>query len=98
MTRWIGILCLLVVPCEIQAATRVALVVGSRSEGVRTALDLATARVSAMPGIELLERAAIDRVLAEQKLTLAGLADAGQAITAGKLLSADVLAVVEVTP
>lgn len=83
---------------EVSAATRVALVVGGGGQEVRAAIDLTTVRLSAVQGVELLERASIDRVLTEQKLTLAGLADAGQAVTAGKLLSADILAVVEIAP
>ncbi len=83
---------------EIQAATRVALVVSPGAPEVRSVMDLATAELSKESGVELLERAAIDRVLTEQKLTLGSVADAGQAVAAGKILSADVLAVVEVAP
>src|SRR4051812_12914782 len=91
----LGVLCLLFVTGgNTLAVTRVALVVGTRTEGVRAAIDLATVKVSGMAGVELLERAGVDRVLAEQKLTLAGLAEASKAISVGKLLSADLLAIV----
>jgi hypothetical protein len=83
---------------EALGATRLALIVGPGGPEVRSVIDLATAKLSEVRGVELLERAGIDRVLAEQKLTLAGLADAGQAVIVGKLLSADVLSVVEPAP
>jgi hypothetical protein len=98
MIRLFGVFCVLVATGQSVAATRVALVVGTRTQGVKTAIDLATARVSGLSGVELLERAGVERILAEHRLSLAGLADTGKAISAGKLLSADLLGVIEVAP
>src|SRR5262249_23619535 len=62
---------------------------------VRNLLDLAVAKLSKAKEVQLLERAAIDRALAEQKLALAGLVDAATAARAGQLLGADLFAVLE---
>jgi hypothetical protein len=81
-----------------QGATRVALVSPDRREPARNALALAEAKLSAARDVELLERTAIDKVLAEQKLTLAGVIDSNQAVAVGKLLGVDVFGVVETDP
>jgi hypothetical protein len=81
-----------------QAATRLALVSPDRREPARNVLALAEAKLSAVQEVELLERTAIDKVLAEQKLTLAGVIDANQAVAVGKLLGVDVFGVVETDP
>ena len=82
----------------VNAATRVALVSTCGGESEKDLLALATAKLSAEPGIELVERAEVERVLQEQKLWRCGLSSYGQAVAAGKLLGVDVFAAVEVLP
>ena len=77
------------------AAAQVALVSSDKSEAIRNVLTLAEAKLSQTPGIKLLERQGIDKILAEQKLSLSGVVATDQALTIGKLLSVDLFAVVE---
>jgi len=58
-------------------------------------LALSEAKLFELKGIELLERSEIDKVLAEQKLS--GLFDATNAIELGRILKADLFAVLETT-
>ena len=51
--------------------------------------DLVTAELSGAPGLELVERQSLDKVLAELQLSLSGLVRAKDAVTVGKLLRAD---------
>jgi hypothetical protein len=74
---------------------RIALISADRGEELAKVLTLAEARLTDLPGLEVLERAAIDRVLAEQKLTLSGLVAADQAVKIGKLLTVDLFAVLD---
>ena len=74
---------------------RIALVSSDHSDSIRNVLTLAEVRLSELPGVQLLERQAIDKVLAEQKLSLSGVVAAEQALTLGKLLSVDLFAVLE---
>ena len=84
-------------PGEIAAAeVRVALVGTDKTEILTNALTLAEAKLSQVPGVRLLERQNIDRVLAEQKLNLSGLIATEQVLTLSKLLAVDLFAVVEV--
>ena len=77
------------------ASVRVALV-GSQGAGVAGGVvALAEAQLSSRGGLEVLDRQHVDRVLKEQKLSVAGLVDAGLAIKAGQLLSVDLFALVE---
>ena len=62
-----------------------ALALVGTNAAVRNVLDLALVKLMSAKNIELLEDH-IDRILAEQKLTLAGLVDADTAIQVGKLL------------
>ncbi len=80
------------------AATRVALLNGEGSDQIANVMDLAQVALSKEPEIELLDRALIRRVLEEQKLSLSGVVDASQAIAVGKLLTVDLVAVVEASP
>lgn len=75
--------------------TRLALVASQSNNTVEQLLTLATAKLSNVDGIVLLERQEIRRLLEEHKLTLSGLVDADQAIMLGKLLPVEVFAVVE---
>src|SRR5690349_1249273 len=74
---------------------RIALVSADKGETLAKVLTLAEARLTELPDVEVLERAAIDRVLAEHKLTLSGLVAADQAVTVGKLLAVDLFAVLD---
>src|SRR5437773_5769995 len=90
-----GAVCLLLLCGSVPAATRLALVANQRGDALRAVLDLAGAELSADKDLELLERSAIERVLAEHELSLSGLVDANQVVAAGKLLSVGLFAVVE---
>ena len=81
---------------SVQAAVRVALVTTESAPQIEQTVLLAEGELGNDTAIELLDRKNIAKVLTEQKLTLSGLADPAQAIQAGKLLNADVFAVVEV--
>lgn len=76
---------------------RVALVLLEQGEVAQGVPDLATAKLSAEPGVEMLERQAIDAVLREQEWTLCGLVSAADAVRAGQILGADVLVVLQAT-
>ena len=78
-----------------QADVRVALVTLERGEIAQGMLDLATANLSAKPGIVLLERAEIDQLFEEQERSRALAGDESLALRAGQMLAADVLGVVE---
>ena len=82
-------------PKETVVPVRVALVSGDTSEVVRNVLTLAEVKLSQVAGIHLLERQAIDKVLTEQKLSLAGVVAADQVVAVGKLVSVDLFAVLE---
>ena len=56
------------------------------------------ARLTTVEGVEVLNRAEIDRVLAEQRLSLQGDVAVEQAVRAGRLLNCDLLVVIEQTP
>src|SRR5437899_1487359 len=80
------------------AKVRVALVgtgADARAQHIR---DLAEVQLSADGQLQLLERPNVERLLAEQHLSLAGLLDASQAVKVGHVLSADMLAIVESAP
>lgn len=74
---------------------RVALVTLDRGEIAQGVVDLATAELSTEPAVEVLERQAIDAVLAEQGWSLSGLVSAADAVRAGQVLGADVLVVIQ---
>ena len=77
-------------------ATRVALVASGNCTGASLdAMSVAEARVASSKGIKLLDRQSIDKTLQEHQLTLAGLVDTDLAIKAGKILTTDLLAVLE---
>jgi hypothetical protein len=80
------------------AATRVALMNGEGGDPIANVVDLAHVALSREPELELLDRANIRRVLDEQKLSVSGVVDASRAIAVGKLLTVDLVAVVEMSP
>lgn len=75
--------------------TRVAVVSGDRDESVSKVVALALVNLSQNADVELIERDDIRRVLDEQKLNASGIVDVSQAISLGKLLKADLFAIVE---
>ncbi|MBV9123290.1 MAG: hypothetical protein JO112_08035, partial [Planctomycetes bacterium] len=94
----ISTLGMLLVSGSLHAAARVAVVATQRSDPVRNLLDLTEAELGAEKDIQLLERSANDRILAEHELSLSGLVDVNKVVAAGKLLSLDLFAVVETDP
>jgi hypothetical protein len=76
-------------------AVKVAIVPAQDVEAAHTVQDLALVRLADTKGFQLLERAAIERVLQEQKLSLSGLVDGNTAVRAGKVLAVDLLAVID---
>ncbi len=95
LRAWLFLL-LVLTATQLSAATKVALVSnGGAGDVINAAIDLATVRLSSASDFTLLERKEIDRVLDEHKLSLGGLVNAEQAVSAGKLLTVDLFAVVE---
>jgi hypothetical protein len=78
-------------------AARVALVTAQPLEAARTLQDLALVTLSKEKGIDLLQRDAMDKLLAEQKLSLSGLVEAKSAVQLGKILAVDCLGVIDVS-
>src|SRR5690242_6430914 len=76
------------------AAVRVALVTTGTPESTGQVIALATAQIND-DAIQLVDRESIAAVLKEQKLSLSGLADPDRAIEVGKMLKADLFAVLE---
>jgi hypothetical protein len=74
---------------------RVALVTTGGAESTSPAIALATAELNGVEDVQLVDRQSIQAVLQEQKLSLSGLIDAERMIQVGKLLKANLLAVVD---
>ena len=87
---------LLAVPCL--ARTRVALIDSQGGSEAGDVLALAEAQLFDNKDICLVERSRIERLLSEAERSLSGLTDGATAIRVGKILGADVLAVVETEP
>ena len=81
----------LVGTAETQAADKSRLAVLPEDSAVesRSAADLLMLELGKQSGVELVDRGEIERVLKEQKISAAGLADSNQRIQLGKLLRAD---------
>ena len=96
-TLSLALLLSLPVPSWAQEAKpwRLALASAATGEPINNLLDLTQAKLSAEPKLELLERKAIAKLLAEQKLSLSGLVDANSAVKVGKILRADAFALIE---
>jgi hypothetical protein len=75
------------------AAVRVALVATGATESTGAAIALASAELSPIKDIQLVDRESIDAILREQKLSLAGLVEAEQMIRIGRLMKADLFAI-----
>ena len=84
-----------VVAVQAAPATRIALVCDDGSGKATKVLDLAAVKLGKDKKIELLDREAIRRVLNEQNLSLAGAVNPNSVVSAGRLLSVDLFAVVE---
>ena len=87
---------LITAPCP--AETRLALISGVRHKAALDAVALAEVQLSALPALKLLERSTIDKVLKEHQLVFQGMADTALAIKTGKILTVDLLAVLEGDP
>ena len=75
---------------------RIAILAGEGERAPKVGVvDRLMAELSKRPEVVILEREAIGKILAEQKLSLSGLADRTQAVRTGLLLSADLLLAVE---
>jgi hypothetical protein len=74
---------------------RVALVSSCTGGVAENELALATAALSKEPGVTLVERSEVERVLQEQHLQRCGLSDPRQAVATGKILGVEVFATVE---
>src|ERR1043165_3515787 len=74
---------------------RLALVSTERSEMIANLLTLAEVKLTAGSEVEVLDRKAIDRVLAEQKLSLAGFVKSDEGLKVCKLLTVDLFALLE---
>ncbi|MBN1909465.1 MAG: hypothetical protein JW818_06990 [Pirellulales bacterium] len=85
-------------PANAFTPTRLALVTGLRSKDALDAMALAEAQLAALENVSLLERGAINRLLEEQSLALDGMSDPAMAIRVGKILTVDLLAVLEGDP
>src|ERR1043166_3825288 len=85
----------LIFTLSLHAETRMALLLTSPSPPNYALLALAEAKISTLPGVALLERGEIDRILQEHEASLTGLVEADTAVQAGTLLGLDLLAIVE---
>jgi hypothetical protein len=77
---------------------RVAMLTGPGGESLGSVADFVAADLRGDAGLQLLERQEIGTVLAEHQLASDGLTDPASAVAAGKLLSVDVFAVLDVGP
>lgn len=83
----------------VAAPVRLAVVATVESAETRALADLLTVELARQPSIETVERAELDRVLREQALTAAGLADGVRGrVTVGRLLRARMLILVGTVP
>ena len=80
------------------ARVRLALISGVPQKTALDAVALAEVQLSALPSLSLLERSAIDKLLEEHQLVFQGMADTALAVKAGKVLTVDLLAVLEGDP
>ena len=80
---------------HLHAGTRVALVSTCGGKAGEELLTLAVVKLSAGPGIEVLERRNVERVLDEQKLLRCGRSEAAPALVVGRILGVEVFASLE---
>jgi hypothetical protein len=74
---------------------RVAIVSTDTKGAAANVQALAEAHVSANPGVVVVDRVTISRVLSEQAMSLSGLVSADSAVKAGRLLNVDLFVVVQ---
>lgn len=79
----------------IGSTTTVAMAVADGGETGRAVLELAGAELCRQPGLVLVERLNVERLLKEQDLTKFGSGQSGQAYALNSMLGADVFAVLE---
>jgi TolB-like protein len=60
--------------------------------------EVLTATLSGEPGVQLVDRASMDKVLQEQQLNLTGLVDSAKAVSIGKLIGAKIIITGTVVP
>jgi hypothetical protein len=104
--RIVALLCsVIVAACALPAsaaevpAVRIAILTGEGDRAVaEPAVGQLEVALSAVKDITLLERAAIIKILAEQKLSAAGFSDPATAVKLGKLLSVELFLFVERVP
>ncbi len=83
------------VPSILSASpTRVAVVGNTPDKMIDDLLTVATVRLSDDADLQVLDRENVAKILAEQKLTLAGWVDPKQAVRVGKLLNVELFAVI----
>ena len=77
------------------APIRIAIIATGKDPRVQRIGDIAEAELGEGGKIQLIERQNVNRVLAEQHLSLSGLVDANHAVIVGRILAADLIAVLE---
>lgn len=82
-------------PKAVKEKPHLALVSTEKNPAIENILLLTEAKLSADDTIQLLDRKTVDRVLAEQKLSLAGFVKHDQVVKAGQLLGVNLFAVLE---
>lgn len=97
MKRWIVYIIILLAAAIYagnDTSIRLAVLAEDVSLESRALSDLLTTDLSKAAGVQVVERAEIDRVLAEQKLTAGGLVETASRIQLGRLLKADGLVLI----
>lgn len=98
----LGLFSALLAPAAPGAAdqpVRVAIVAGDGERAPKAGVvELLAVGMSKQPGVVLLEREEVQRILAEQKLSASGLVGIDSAVRLGKVLSADLFVFVEKIP
>ncbi len=79
-------------------ASRVAIVRQSRDRASENVVTLAEVALTEHEGIQLVERQQIDQLLTEQALSQTGLVGSAEAVRIGRVLRADMLAVINTVP
>ncbi|NQU09165.1 ankyrin repeat domain-containing protein [bacterium] len=77
------------------APARLAILAVDTGQETEAVADLLTAELAAQPAVQIVEREEIRRVLAEQNLSVTGLAAGADRVRAGRLLNADGLVFVQ---
>lgn len=89
------VLALLIVSVSAEGATRVAILTTAKDASSGNVAALVEAELSQGNDFTVLERQQVDRILSEQKLSLSGMVEADQAVKVGKILSCQLLVILE---